>query len=96
MFQSFFEDVKAVAKDIFTDKARSQLNSIEVANGADYTEVFTEVTKTQGKKAQATLVWKLKNSSEDVDWAQDMQLIPVMSSPTLRIHFESSICQLPH
>lgn len=63
-------------------------------NGPDYAEVYTEVTKSAGKKVHATLVWKLKNTSEDAEWAKDMQLIPVMSSPTLRIHFESNICQL--
>lgn len=94
LFLSFFEDVKGVAKNIFTDK-KAQINEIQIANGPDYAEVYTEMTKIQGEKAHASLVWKLKNPSEEFDWAADMQLIPVMSSPTLKIAFDSKICQLP-
>lgn len=65
-----------------------------LADGPDYAEVYTEVTKTELKKSHAHVTWKLKNFNDLNNWSKDMQLIPVMSSPTLRIHFESNISAL--
>ena len=65
-----------------------------LAEGAQFAEVYTEVTKTEMKKAYAHVVWKLKNNDSQHIWSEDLQLMPVMSSPTLRIHFDSNIDQL--
>jgi hypothetical protein len=46
------------------------------------------------KKVHAHVTWKLKNTSANADWSGNMQFIPVMSNPTLRIHYESNICEL--
>lgn len=65
-----------------------------MANKNDFTEIYTEVTRTVGHKKHAHVVWKLKNKSSRFKWASGMQLIPVLSNPTLRIKPESNICEL--
>ena len=44
LFVSFFEDVKGAAKNIFIDK-KAQINEVEIENGPDYAEVYTEMSK---------------------------------------------------
>lgn len=96
MFRSIVEDLKTAAKEMLSDSVRTKRveSKISLAQGPESAEVYTEVTKVDSKKVHAHVTWKLKNISIGADWAPDMQLIPVMSSPTLRIHFESNICQL--
>ena len=65
-----------------------------MANGLEAAEVYTEVTRVEGKRVHAHVTWKLKNTSENADWTDNMKLVPVISNPTLRIHFESNICPL--
>ena len=56
--------------------------------------MYTEVTKKEGRKAHANVTWSLRNASTENSWSKKMQLVPVMSYPTLRIHFESSVAGL--
>ncbi len=66
-----------------------------MANGRGAAEVYSEVNRVEGKRVHAHVTWKLKNTSEsNTDWTNDMKLVPVISNPTLRIHFESNICPL--
>lgn len=95
IFKSFFDDIKTVAKGIVSDrKGRLAVSKISLEKGSEYAEVYTEVTRQETHKVHANVTWKLKNTSKHASWSANLQLIPVMSSPTLRIHFESNICQL--
>ena len=94
IFRSLIDDVKNVAKNIMEARTRSQgFNSVKLTKGDEYAEVYTEMTRMEGKRAHAHVTWKLSNSSK-FQWHGNMKLVPVMSSPTLRIHFESNIAEL--
>jgi len=62
--------------------------------GPDYAEVYTEVTRSESKKSHAHVSWKLKNFADLDSWSKSMNLMPVMSNPTLRIEFSSKIAPL--
>jgi len=59
----------------------------------DPREIYCEVTKQKGEPIDVSVNWKLKNTKE-VAWNNKMQLIPIMSSPTVKAIFDSDICQL--
>lgn len=69
-------------------------NLVSLVDGPDFSEVYTEVTRTEGKRAHARVIWKLRNPNENFKWAKNLQLVPCSSFPTLRIHWESDIAQL--
>jgi len=95
IFKSFFNEVKSVASHILIDPSRMKYqNLISLVNGPDFAEVYTEVTRTEGKRAHARVTWKLRNSNEHFKWGKDLQLVPCSSFPTLRVHWESNICEL--
>lgn len=95
-----FKSIIGGIKEIFTEnrdnnlRKKTRRNQISLADGQEYAEVYTEVTKTESKKAHAHVTWRLKNSDDQLSWSDELQLMPVMSSPTLRIHFESNIDSL--
>lgn len=95
---SLVDDIKRVGAEVFSDKkTRADVkNMVSLANGHDHAEVYTEVTREEGKKAYCQVVWSLRNTSPRFNWTSGMQLIPVHSSPTLRIHYDSDICELEH
>ena len=43
--------------------------------------------------SEISVNWKLKNNKQAA-WSNKMQLIPIMSSPTVKVNFDSDICQL--
>ena len=84
-----------MAKGLIELPAREETESqMTLADGPDFAEVYTEVSRTEGTKANARVVWKLRNTNEYYKWHAGMQIVPCCSFPTLRIHYESSICQL--
>ena len=84
-----------MAKGLIELPAREETESqITLADGPDFAEVYTEVSRTEGTKANARVVWKLRNTSEYYKWHAGMQIVPCISIPTLRIAFKSNICQL--
>ena len=54
------------------DRKQRVKNMIALAGGEEHAEVYTEVTKVDGKKVNAHVVWKLKNLSESLDWTENM------------------------
>jgi len=56
-------------------------------------EVYCEVVYNPAKKAEAKVIWKLKNSGK-THWPEQLALIPLMSAPTVRMFFESKISPL--
>ena len=90
-------EVKQGVKGFFVNPPatdRRSLNVVMAEGAAEFAEVYTEVTRTVGKKVHMKVHWKLKNASSRRVLQSGLQLTPVMSRPTLRIHFESDICQL--
>ena len=97
LFKSIFNEVKAAANNILIEPHKYKYkNFVSLVNGPEFAEVYTEVTRTEGKKAHARVVWKLRNSNEHLKWSKDLQIVPCSSFPTLRIHWESDICQLEY
>lgn len=68
------------------------LNQVELADGPDFAEVYTEVTKAELQKARANVTWRLRNASPRFKWSEGMELMPVFSAPRTRINFETNIC----
>lgn len=97
LFKSLVTGIKDFLGEAVGDNREKKFrtrNEIELASGSDYAEVYTEVTKKEGRKAHANVTWSLRNASTENSWTPKMQLVPVMSNPTLRIHFESSVAGL--
>ena len=63
MFKSFVDDVKMAARNLMEDSRRGHSTKIEIDGSEDLAEVYTEVTRTERKKAHAHVVWKIKNTS---------------------------------
>jgi len=63
MFKSFVDDVKMAAKHLMEDNRGGHSTKIVIAGSEDLAEVYTEVTRTDRKKAHAHVVWKIKNTS---------------------------------
>ena len=76
------------------EKNKKKINRVCLANKDDPVDIYTEVTRVEGTKAHINVVWNLKNKSSQNKWNPDMQLVPVLSYPTLRIKPESNICEL--
>ena len=91
LFKSIVDDIKSVAQDLFVEGKRNKarINQIRLVEGSEAACVYTEVTREVGNKANLSVHWKLKNKSKELPWTSNMQLIPITSSPTLRIHFEA-------
>jgi len=76
------------------EKNKKKINRVCLANKDDPVDIYTEVTRVEGTKAHINVVWNLKNKSSQNKWNPNMQLVPVLSYPTLRIKPESNICEL--
>jgi hypothetical protein len=90
--ESIFEPFRNLFGAEKDKKSFSQ--KIVIAGSEDMAEVYTEITRIERKKSNAHVVWKVKNASKRHPLIPNLELIPIMSSPTLNIHFSSKICQL--
>ena len=70
-----------------------EVPGVEMASSVEPREVYCEASKKQGSPLQVNVNWKLRNTKQ-MAWPSQMQLIPIMSSPTVRCNFDSKICQL--
>lgn len=66
---------------------------VAMATMEDPRDVYCEITKQPNIPNEISVNWKLKNTRE-IAWNNKMQLIPIMSSPTVKAIFDSDICQL--
>jgi hypothetical protein len=93
---SLMKSILKPFQNIFhADKNKNNLNKKIVMTGSeDMAEIYTEITRIEGKKSHARVVWKVKNVYTKHPLIPNLQLIPIMSSPTLRIHNDPESCQL--
>lgn len=65
MIKSFFEKANNAVSEIFDESGGNRVsNRIELAEGPEMAEVYTEITRTQGRKTHARVIWKLKNTNK--------------------------------
>ena len=104
MEKGIYEEVVGEDNDLITSivstysKFKEQMKPAEapgvaVASLEDPREIYCEVTKQPRKPTEINVNWKLRNTKQ-TSWTNKMQLIPIMSSPTVRCNFDSDICQL--
>ena len=102
MEKGIYEEVVGEDNDLITSivstysKFKEQMKTAEapgvaIASLEDPREIYCEVTKQHNKPTDITVNWKLRNTKQ-TSWSAKMQLIPIMSSPTVRCIFDSEIC----
>ena len=102
MEKGIYEEVVGEDNDLITSivstysKFKEQIKPTEppgvaMASLEDPREIYCEVTKQTNVTTEVSVNWKLKNNKE-VAWNNKMQLIPIMSSPTVKAIFDSDIC----
>lgn len=63
LFKSIFSNVKAVAKEVIDPNVSRYLCKVELVESPEFAEVYTEVTRTEGKRAHLKVIWKLRNAN---------------------------------
>lgn len=57
-------------------------------------EIYCEVVRSPNTEVEVSLKWTLHNARINTPWPEGLQVIPVLSAPSVRMFFESDICQL--
>ena len=85
----FEKVIKKIVSSV--DLAPETMPGVSLAAGQD-AEVYCEVSY-KGQATNIELQWRLRND-KNITWPANLELIPVISSPTIRMFFQSNICQL--
>ena len=88
MIKTFFEKAGTAVSEIFDENGGGRVSTkIELAEAPEMAEVYTEITRIEGQKTNARVVWKLKNTHKRYSLRQNLQLTPVFAYPTMRVNF---------
>ena len=93
-FTQSFHNIASIFQGAhFKTSEKATLPDAVMRNKHDKSEIYSELVWNSYKRNEVHIKWKLRNPKQ-TSWPRNMQLVPILAFPPLRVSLESCVCQL--